>query len=73
VTISPTNTSAERALPSPADQHDLGSTDASIEPMMRWFREPGDIYRLFAAGPRHCIGENLLRSAQDLYMRVEKR
>jgi enediyne biosynthesis protein E7 len=39
---------AERPPPAPAVQHDLGSTDESIDLMMRWFRELGDTYRVFA-------------------------
>jgi len=38
------------APPGPAIQHDLGSTDESIELMTRWFHEHGDTYRVFAPG-----------------------
>jgi cytochrome P450 len=38
------------APPSPATQHDVGSTDESIGLMTRWFHELGDTYRVFAPG-----------------------
>ena len=45
-----TNAGAAPAPPSPSLQHDIGSTDDSLEWMTRWFRELGDTYRVFAPG-----------------------
>ncbi len=44
-----------RESPSPAppavpENHDLGSTDATIDLMVRWFHELGDTYRVYAPG-----------------------
>lgn len=36
--------------PDPGVQHDVGSTDESIDLMVRWFHELGDTYRVFAPG-----------------------
>ena len=36
--------------PSVPEAHDLGATDESIDRMLRWFHEHGDIYRVFAPG-----------------------
>jgi cytochrome P450 len=38
--------------PAAAEQHDLGATDACIHLLLRWFREHGDTYRVFAPGRR---------------------
>ena len=38
------------APPAGPDQHDLGSTDETIDLMVRWFREFGDTYRVYAPG-----------------------
>jgi len=36
--------------PAVSEAHDLGATDESIHLMLRWFREHGDTYRVFAPG-----------------------
>jgi cytochrome P450 len=38
------------APPAVPDQHDLGSTDETIDLMVRWFHEVGDTYRVYAPG-----------------------
>jgi len=38
------------APPAVPDQHDLGSTDETIDLMVRWFHELGDTYRVYAPG-----------------------
>ena len=43
----------ESPAPTPAavpDEHDPGSTDATIDLMVRWFHEFGDTYRVYAPG-----------------------
>jgi enediyne biosynthesis protein E7 len=50
VTTHPTPAGDLPAPPSPAIQHDVGSTDESIGLMTRWFHELGDTYRVFAPG-----------------------
>ncbi|HEX7374502.1 MAG TPA: cytochrome P450 [Steroidobacteraceae bacterium] len=40
------------APPGPRLEHDLGSTDESIEWMSRWFREFGDTYRVYSPDRR---------------------
>lgn len=36
--------------PTVSEAHELGTTDESIDRMLRWFREHGDTYRVFAPG-----------------------
>ena len=38
--------------PAATEQHDLGATDECIHLLLRWFREHGDTYRVFAPGRR---------------------
>jgi len=51
VTTISQHTDAGHWPPSPVEEHDVGSSDESIELMQRWFKAFGDIYRVF--GPRH--------------------
>jgi hypothetical protein len=47
--MSRTSTETRHELP-PAvrERHDIGSTDETIDLMMRWFREYGDTYRVYS-------------------------
>jgi cytochrome P450 len=36
--------------PTVSEAHDVGATDESIDRMLRWFHEHGDVYRVFAPG-----------------------
>jgi len=50
VTSQASTSSPARLPPGPGTPHELGTTDESIDLMVRWFREFGDTYRVFSPG-----------------------
>ncbi|HVN43096.1 MAG TPA: cytochrome P450 [Steroidobacteraceae bacterium] len=55
MTIQSLTDHAAELPPGPTEPHELGATDESIHLMLRWFREYGDTYRVYAPAHRAWV------------------